>query len=139
MGQKLNALNALKYGKSGTRLYRIWAGMKSRCKSHPNYAGRGISVCERWQSFNNFVEDMGAGHAPGLSIDRVDNDGNYEPGNCRWATAAQQRANTRRSVPKELLVTLEKIGLTYAQYKSRIASGWSHEEASSIPYKQRRK
>jgi hypothetical protein len=89
------------HGMSRDPLYTIWAGMVSRCTSPTNpkwayYGGRGITVCDRWKSsFANFYADM-APRPPGLSIDRIDNDGNYEPGNCRWATASQQRANQRR-------------------------------------------
>ena len=87
---------------SGTRTHKIWRGIKHRC-SNPNssvweyYGGRGITVCERWRdSFEAFLADMG--EAPdGLSIDRIDNDGDYEPGNCRWATAVEQMANRRCS------------------------------------------
>jgi hypothetical protein len=86
-------------------LYRTWHNMKQRCGNpnrpiYPNYGGRGITVCERWtgpDGFPNFLADMGEkpGWATG-GIDRIDNDGNYEPGNCRWATAKTQRANQRK-------------------------------------------
>lgn len=73
--------------------------MLQRC-TNPNdpayrhYGGRGITVCERWQSFENFLADMGE-RPEGLTLDRTDNEGNYEPGNCKWATRAQQSANRR--------------------------------------------
>lgn len=81
--------------------FRIWKGMRARC-SNPRhndfklYGGRGISVCDRWSDFAAFVEDMGPRPA-GLSIDRINVNGNYEPGNCRWATAKEQANNKRNS------------------------------------------
>jgi hypothetical protein len=86
----------------GTPEYRTWSSMLSRCsnanhKAFKDYGGRGIKVCERWLSYENFLADMGRRPSPELSIDRIDNDGNYEPSNCRWATATQQINNRRVS------------------------------------------
>jgi hypothetical protein len=80
--------------------YKVWAAMIQRCSNpnnadYPDYGGRGIRVCDRWLKFANFYADMGPRPSPQHSIDRIDNDGNYALGNCRWATAADQRANQR--------------------------------------------
>lgn len=85
--------------------YRCWSHIKSRCynpkvERYPHYGGRGITVCQRWlQSFENFLSDMGRRPSKHHSIDRIDNDGNYEPNNCRWATASEQQQNKHRSKP----------------------------------------
>lgn len=84
--------------------YNVWESMLTRCRNprhhtYPDYGGRGITVCERWFSFDNFYEDMGP-RPRGYWIERRDNDGNYEPGNCHWATPKEQRYNTRRSIAK---------------------------------------
>lgn len=81
--------------------YSTWKAMLTRCTNpnhmcFANYGGRGITVCERWRTFANFYADMGPRPSVGHSIDRIDSDGNYEPGNCRWATRLEQNRNKRR-------------------------------------------
>ena len=94
-----------------TRTYTIWKNMTSRCRNrHPDYGGRGIVVCQRWiDSYETFLDDMGECQ-PNMSIDRVDNDGNYEPGNCRWASRTQQARNTRKKPHRGIPGTIETAG-----------------------------
>jgi len=101
----------IKHGETGSKKrglkmtpeYKAWMAIKDRClnekdKRWPNYGGRGISVCERWKnSYLDFLADVGRRPAPTLSVDRINNNGNYEPGNIRWATKKEQANNTRRT------------------------------------------
>lgn len=101
-----NIENHTTHNRSRNRIYGAWLNMKGRCtnpKSHkwPYYGGRGITVCDRWLTdFKAFAADMGEPPTVKHSIDRINNDGNYEPGNCRWATIAQQSSNRRKPIPK---------------------------------------
>lgn len=88
------------HGQSYTRIYSVWRGMKARCQNernlgYPNYGGRGIKLCARWQSFENFHADMAETYRSDLTIERINNDGDYEPMNCCWIPKADQMKNRR--------------------------------------------
>lgn len=129
--------------------YCSWRGMFERCNderrhNYRHYAGRGIKVCERWLSFKNFLEDMGPRPPGHFSIDRINNDGDYEPGNCRWATRSQQRRNMQNNLyveheGKRLLLCelVEQLNLDYAVVKGRLNLGWSLDEALTKPVRKR--
>lgn len=116
------------HGMKGTRVYRIWSGMWNRCrnpnsKDYPRYGGRGISICDRWCSFDAFYEDMGDPPTDTHSIDRFpDTNGNYEKDNCRWATAKQQANNRRKARPPK--TTPEVVD----SIRELLASGISNQE-----------
>ena len=131
-----------KHGMEGTATYNCWANLLTRCRNVHNrqyndYGGRGISVCERWHSFENFLADMGE-KPEGFSIDRINNDGDYEPGNCRWASYRQQ-INNRRNTPmvmyqgETMAVSFlaDKVGIRRKLLLDRIRRGLSIEDAIS--------
>ena len=133
-----------KHGLYNTRVYRIWQSMKNRCflQNHPtykDYGARGITVCERWLKFENFFADMG--HPPeDHSIERLDNDGNYEPGNCVWATRAIQARNRRSNHIIEvngLSLTIvdwaARIGASPSAIHDRIRRGWDMKRVVTEP------
>jgi hypothetical protein len=102
---KEGTMSNSQHGDFGTPEYWTWANMIQRCENpnHPRfdwYGGRGIEVCERWHTYKNFLADMGRRPSDKQSIDRINNDGNYEPKNCRWATVKEQintRSKTRQT------------------------------------------
>lgn len=119
---------------------RIWMNMRNRCSSptnpsYPDYGGRGIEVCERWNDFGLFFADMGPRPSPAHTIDRKDNDGDYEPDNCRWATKIEQSRNKRSNVNVifdgvEMCVTeaATLTGLNPSTILWRINAGWPESE-----------
>jgi hypothetical protein len=93
--------NTRTHGRSKEPIYNIWSSMLSRCenknnKSYPDYGGRGIKVCHRWHKFENFLVDMGERPSPKYEIDRIDNDGDYKPGNVRWTNSGSSQMHNRR-------------------------------------------
>ncbi len=135
------------HGATGTRTFRSWQSMKSRCERPNNtafshYGGRGISVCQRWSlSFEAFLADMGA-CPDGLTLERRDVNGNYEPSNCLWVSRRVQMQNTTRSKlitwrgeRKSLGAWADSIGASYALLSHRIMRGWSVERAFTEPRK----
>jgi hypothetical protein len=137
-----------------TPTYNSWGSMKDRCFNHKNpnwarYGGRGISVCDWWaESFDNFLRDVGERPSLAHTIERIDNDGDYEPVNCRWATKVEQSRNTRvavrltyRGETKALNEWARIVGLSWPCLKGRYDRGWTTEaiiETPSVPPRLRR-
>jgi hypothetical protein len=126
--------------------YKVYAAMLARCFDPTNkyfyrYGGRGIGVCDAWrESFHAFYADVGPRPGPGYSIERVDNDGEYEPGNIRWATAKEQARNTRRNRwltvdgrTECVAAWAEEMGVRPQLIFKRLAMGWSEEDAVKRP------
>lgn len=126
--------------------YRAWINMKSRCNTPSStgferYGGRGIAVCPEWDaSFEAFYADLGPRPAPGYTVDRIDSNGNYEPGNCRWATRKMQSRNICSNhlvaMGGELVpvsVAAERTGLHQNTIIYRLRRGWSDAQAVTLP------
>lgn len=141
-----------KHGMHGTREYRAWVHMKHRCynpscRSYHSHGGRGIKVHQSWVSDpRQFLSDMGPHPGKGYSLDRVDNDGDYEPGNCRWATPTQQarntRSNRRLTFKGETLTVQEwanKLKISRKTLTSRLRAGWSAEDTLGKTPRKKRK
>jgi hypothetical protein len=134
-----------KHGQYRSVEYAAWRNILSRCdnpkdKRYANYGGRGIQVCERWKSFENFLSDMGTRPGLNYSIERIDNGGHYEPGNCKWATIAEQSRNKRSTVFMTIdgrtMIAADwarETGTPYRTLLSRIKAGWTDEDAVRIP------
>jgi len=135
------------HGMTKTPEYISWRRMKDRCfnpnsKDYPNWGGRGITVCDRWlNSFENFLADMGSRPTAKHSLDRIDNDGNYCPENCKWSTKAEQGNNRRNNKP---LITIDDVTLTISYWAkkmgygesviyARLDRGWSDYDAVMTP------
>jgi len=134
------------HGKCETKLYKVWSSMKARCsnskdKAYPNYGGRGIFVCEEWLQFEPFYKwAMANGYKTGLTIERKNNGGNYEPSNCMWIPKGDQSNNTRRC--RMIFYQGEKhtikdwaliLGVPYARLQSRLKYGWDIDKAIQEP------
>lgn len=142
----VNKAMRTKHGLTNTPEYAAWLAMRARCyrpttENYARYGGRGITVCDRWlSSFEIFLFDMGRRPTPHHSLDRIDNDGNYGPNNCRWATHDEQQQN--RSVTLFLTIGGEKkaikhwsdiSGISYGRIYSRIQEGWEARRAVFEP------
>jgi hypothetical protein len=143
----------LKHGMAHEPEYAVWGSMKARCHrprdaGFAKYGDRGIVVCERWRSsFENFIADMGRRPSDDHSIERINNDGNYEPSNCRWATKSEQMSNRRgwgsvsqveiRGVRKTTAAWARELGTSQTTIDCRIKRGWSPERAVTQPVRRK--
>lgn len=128
------------HGLSQSKTYSIWSGMQQRCfnkkrSNYKRYGGRGITVCERWRLFENFLSDMGPCPTSQHTLERKENDGNYAPGNCIWATRNQQCRNTRRNISLEIRGETKCItdwaalyGVSPFTVYNRVRNGWDLNE-----------
>lgn len=128
---------------NGLRIYRIWNGMKSRCNSpkRTNYYQRGINICDEWEKYLPFKKwALSHGYSDDLTIDRIDNNGNYSPENCRWVSMTEQNRNKRTSVyltlngiTKHINEWVSMMGINKSTLRSRLRRGWTIQKALATP------
>lgn len=133
------------HGMTKTPEYSSWMNMRTRCQdtsaiNYHLYGGRGIRVCERWKSFQRFIEDMGRRPSSRHSIERKNNNGDYTPDNCVWATKEEQGRNKRnnriltvKGESKPLVVWAQECGIKESMIQERLRRGWNEEDAVLIP------
>jgi hypothetical protein len=133
------------HGMSRSPEYANWCNMRQRCNNqkHPDfrhYGARGIRVCERWSLFENFLKDMGRRPFPSATVERKDTNGNYEPGNCVWATQKDQTRNKRNNrlltvdgVTRPIAAWAEESKVTARTIWKRVYRGWPAKEAVTLP------
>ena len=134
------------HGMTRTRIYRLWSTMHDRCRNprnshYPTYGERGITVCSRWRDFEAFYADMGE-RPPGMTLNRIDNDGPYSPANCEWASAVTQGRNkasnkllTFNGKTQPLSAWAEELGMNYNTLNTRVQRGWDDERVLTTPIK----
>jgi hypothetical protein len=148
----MNPRGNIKHGGHGTLTYARWKSMMQRCHNpnadnYPRYGGRGIKVCERWRDFPAFRADMGECPDKAMTLDRIDSDGNYEPGNCRWLTKAAQNGNrkshavmlTHDGQTHSLTEWSAIVGIPASVLTQRNADGWTAERILTTPVRARAK
>ena len=133
------------HGQTKSPEHRSWGSMRQRClnpqhHAYADYGGRGIKVCQRWDSFENFLVDMGPRPSLNHTLDRIDNNGDYTPENCRWATETQQKLNRRdnryvtiNGETKQLSVWSRESGIPFDVLSKRLNAGWAPEKAIAEP------
>lgn len=138
-----------KHGQHGSLTYARWKSMMQRCnpnssRHHARYAGSGITVCDRWTEFSNFLADMGECPDKSMTLDRIDNARGYEPENCRWATKVEQNLNrsmtvllTHDGITQSVTEWANVIGMSANTLHHRIGLGWTAERAITQPLKKR--
>ena len=131
----------VRHRESHTPLHNVWCGINNRCRHHKRYAGRGIAICEEWALYENFRDwAINNGYEEGLTIERIDVNGDYCPENCKWIPLAEQARNRTTTkwveyngVKMSLAEAAEKAGLPYKQVHFRIKKGWSVYDALHTP------